>query len=75
MSVCYKSFTEDAIRYENGRELHGSAICVEWAKGPNYRYDPRKEDDGYRRSSRRDDDRRRRRSRSRSRSGSYKRRS
>ena len=24
---------QDAIRYENGREVAGSAIIVEWAKG------------------------------------------
>ncbi|XP_078669641.1 uncharacterized protein LOC144910415 isoform X5 [Branchiostoma floridae x Branchiostoma belcheri] len=29
---------EDAIKYENGREIRGSSIVVEWARGPSRRY-------------------------------------
>ncbi|GIY21121.1 glycine-rich RNA-binding protein RZ1B [Caerostris darwini] len=28
---------EDAIKYENGREIKGQSIVVEWARGPSYR--------------------------------------
>ncbi|XP_076370014.1 uncharacterized protein LOC143256544 [Tachypleus tridentatus] len=28
---------EDAIKYENGRELRGQSIVVEWARGPSFR--------------------------------------
>uniref|UniRef100_T1IXV5 CCHC-type domain-containing protein n=1 Tax=Strigamia maritima TaxID=126957 RepID=T1IXV5_STRMM len=28
---------EDAIKYENGREVRGQSIVVEWARGPSYR--------------------------------------
>ncbi|XP_054724029.1 serine/arginine-rich splicing factor 4-like [Uloborus diversus] len=28
---------EDAIKYENGREIRGQSIVVEWARGPSYR--------------------------------------
>ncbi|XP_013773353.1 probable splicing factor, arginine/serine-rich 6 isoform X1 [Limulus polyphemus] len=28
---------EDAIRYENGREMRGQSMVVEWARGPSYR--------------------------------------
>ncbi len=31
---------QDAIRGENGKDLRGHAIVVEWAKGPNYRFRP-----------------------------------
>ena len=31
---------QDAIRYENGREVAGSAIIVEWAKGNPRRTGP-----------------------------------
>ncbi|XP_035674893.1 serine/arginine-rich splicing factor 7-like isoform X3 [Branchiostoma floridae] len=29
---------EDAIKYENGREIRGSSIVVEWARGPSRRH-------------------------------------
>ncbi|XP_076351506.1 uncharacterized protein LOC143247392 [Tachypleus tridentatus] len=28
---------EDALKYENGREIRGQSIVVEWARGPSYR--------------------------------------
>lgn len=28
---------QDAIKYENGREIRGQSIVVEWARGPSYR--------------------------------------
>jgi len=28
---------EDAIKYENGKEMRGQSIVVEWARGPSYR--------------------------------------
>ncbi|XP_064480930.1 probable splicing factor, arginine/serine-rich 5 [Ornithodoros turicata] len=28
---------EDAIKYENGRDIRGQSIVVEWARGPSYR--------------------------------------
>ena len=46
---CYKSYMicgyfwmklQDAIRYENGREVAGSAIIVEWSKGNPRRSGP-----------------------------------
>ncbi|KAG8195103.1 hypothetical protein JTE90_013580 [Oedothorax gibbosus] len=40
---------EDAIRYENGREMHGQSIVVEWARGPSNR---NRRDGSYGRSSR-----------------------
>ncbi|CAH1257426.1 SRSF4 [Branchiostoma lanceolatum] len=30
--------TTDAIKYENGREIRGSSIVVEWARGPSRRH-------------------------------------
>ncbi|GFQ89949.1 uncharacterized protein TNCT_687902 [Trichonephila clavata] len=50
----------DAIKYENGREIKGQSIVVEWARGPSYRSRdsssyPRNSNfrrDGYGRSSR-----------------------
>lgn len=32
-----KRDAEDAIKYENGREIKGQSIVVEWARGPSYR--------------------------------------
>ncbi|GBM53615.1 hypothetical protein AVEN_20162-1, partial [Araneus ventricosus] len=32
-----KRDAEDAIKYENGRELRGQTIVVEWARGPSSR--------------------------------------
>jgi len=72
-----KRDAEDAIKYENGREIRGRGIVVEWAKGPNYRFYRDNERGGgergyddYRRGGGRDDRRRGGRSRSRSRSRS-----
>ncbi|XP_002399999.2 serine/arginine-rich splicing factor RS2Z33 isoform X2 [Ixodes scapularis] len=28
---------EDAVKYENGREIRGQSVVVEWARGPSFR--------------------------------------
>lgn len=38
--ISYSIFLQDAIRYENGREIAGSAIIVEWSKGAPRRGGP-----------------------------------
>ena len=33
-TITYFDFCKDAIRNEHGREMGGSRIVVEWARGP-----------------------------------------
>ncbi|KAH7969466.1 hypothetical protein HPB52_018352 [Rhipicephalus sanguineus] len=28
---------QDAVKYENGREIRGQSVVVEWARGPSFR--------------------------------------
>ncbi|KAG0444470.1 hypothetical protein HPB47_013755 [Ixodes persulcatus] len=30
-------FSQDAVKYENGREIRGQSVVVEWARGPSFR--------------------------------------
>ncbi|XP_064394758.1 probable splicing factor, arginine/serine-rich 5 [Halichondria panicea] len=51
-----KRDAEDAIDGEHGRDMMGSRIVVEWARGPKYKY---RRDDNHHGDSHYDDDRRR----------------
>ncbi|KAL1471217.1 hypothetical protein MTO96_023834 [Rhipicephalus appendiculatus] len=38
---------EDAVKYENGREIRGQSVVVEWARGPSFRPSAGKDRMGY----------------------------